>query len=242
MLGRFARNLICFALMVALVITISSPVLATGDEPESPDNPVLLIHGFADASWTPWWDVLEGYLKNDGYSDDQIHVMKLGQLLTTIDSPEEYAKEVCQKLASISSDHDGNKVDIISHSMGGLDARWCIEKRGGDFFVDDLVTVATPHQGTLVAYLGALTPGGRDMIPGSDFLTTLNSGALAEGVEYTAVWGSLDEAVVPNENAELPPHMTWSTESRSFKAGPYTHLAMVALKDVYDQYYPYLED
>jgi triacylglycerol lipase len=160
----------------------------------------------------------------------------------TVDSPENYAKKVCQKLTDISSDHDGSKVDIISHSMGGLDSRWCIEKRGGDFFVDDLITVATPHQGTIVAYLGTITPGGRDMVPGSDFLTDLNSGALSSNVEYTSVWGGLDEAVTPNENAELPPHMTWNAETRSFKAGLYTHLAMVALKDVYNQYYPYLED
>jgi triacylglycerol lipase len=220
-----------------------TPIQAAGNNPSpgSTDQPVLLVHGFADSSLTPWWDVLEGYLKDEGFTDNQIYVLNLGNLLTTIKSPEAYAGEVCNKLSDISVDHGGSKVDIIAHSMGGLDSRVCIEQQDGSYYTDDLITLATPHQGTNIALLGIITPGGRDMVPGSPFLDSLNSGSLSDEVEYTAVWGTLDEAMAPDENAKLPSHMTWSTESRNIKAGPYGHISLVFVREVFNDYVMYLD-
>ncbi len=47
------------------------------------------------------------------------------------------------------------KVNIIAHSMGGLDARYAIAKLGLADRVVSLVTIGTPHLGTPVADLGA---------------------------------------------------------------------------------------
>ncbi|MBI2611397.1 hypothetical protein HYW54_01480 [Candidatus Gottesmanbacteria bacterium] len=44
------------------------------------------------------------------------------------------------------------KVDIVSHSLGGLVARSYILQNGEDHNVDKLVTMGTPHQGTVLAY------------------------------------------------------------------------------------------
>ncbi|MFB6347739.1 MAG: esterase/lipase family protein [bacterium] len=233
------------ALLLALALVSSgTPVNAMGDNPQpgSTDQPVLLVHGFADAHWTPWWDLQENYLEDVGYTDGQIYVMNLGDIpLTTVGGVEGYAEKVCSKLEDVSVNHGGKQVDVIAHSMGGLDTRWCAEKQKGQYYLDDLITVATPHQGTVVALLGTITPAGRDMVPGSSFLNELNTGALSDAVEYTAVWGTLDEAVTPNENAKLPEHMTWSTETRNIKAGPYGHLTLITLRDVFNQYVPYLD-
>jgi triacylglycerol lipase len=46
------------------------------------------------------------------------------------------------------------RVNLIAHSMGGLDARWWIGRLGGHARVASLVTVATPHRGTAVADWG----------------------------------------------------------------------------------------
>lgn len=47
------------------------------------------------------------------------------------------------------------KVNIIAHSMGGLDVRYAIAKLGLHDRVASLVTIGTPHLGTPVADLGA---------------------------------------------------------------------------------------
>ena len=44
------------------------------------------------------------------------------------------------------------KVDIVGHSMGGLVGRAYVEKEKGGNKADKLMTVGTPHQGTLLAY------------------------------------------------------------------------------------------
>ncbi|MEE9515433.1 MAG: hypothetical protein V3V54_05315 [Candidatus Brocadiales bacterium] len=46
------------------------------------------------------------------------------------------------------------KVNIISHSMGGLDSRYAISKLGLHEKVASLITIATPHHGTPVADWG----------------------------------------------------------------------------------------
>ena len=43
------------------------------------------------------------------------------------------------------------RVNLIAHSMGGLDARWYVGKLGGHEKVASLVTISTPHRGTHLA-------------------------------------------------------------------------------------------
>lgn len=242
--SRVATFVLFFTIGSLFLVTSLPGLHAAGNDPSptNTDDPVLMVHGFADVSGMPWWNILEGYLEDEGYTNDQLYRLNLGDIpLTTVKSPEKYAEKVCSKIEDISVEHGGSSVDIIGHSMGGLDSRWCIEQQGGDYYVDDLITIATPHQGTYVAILGAITPAGRDMIPGSPFLNDLNGDKLNSNVEYTAVWGTLDEAMLPNTNAKLPPHMTWSTETRNIKAGPYGHISLVLFRSVFNQYVMYLD-
>src|SRR6185369_6230360 len=53
------------------------------------------------------------------------------------------------------------KVNILAHSMGGLDARFAIARLGLADRVASLTTVATPHRGTALADLGKGLVGGR---------------------------------------------------------------------------------
>jgi triacylglycerol lipase len=48
-----------------------------------------------------------------------------------------------------------SRVNVIAHSMGGLDARYAISRLGLHERVASLVTIATPHWGTPLADLGA---------------------------------------------------------------------------------------
>lgn len=42
----------------------------------------------------------------------------------------------------------GERVIVIGHSQGGLDARWAISRGGGDGLIHQLLTLSTPHHGT----------------------------------------------------------------------------------------------
>ncbi len=50
------------------------------------------------------------------------------------------------------------KVNIIAHSMGGLDARYAISRLGLHTRVAALITIGTPHRGTPIADLGTRLP------------------------------------------------------------------------------------
>ena len=226
----------------ATALGVSTVGTAAADDGPPGDEPVLLVNGYADTEDTPWWDVLESYFREVGYTTENVHRADLGDVPgTTVDSPTEYAEVVADRLAAIGDEH-GSEVDVVAHSMGGLDSRWAIEKLDAAQYVDDLVTLGTPHQGTYVAYLGALTDGGRDMIPGSDFLTELNDGTLAEGVDYLALWSSADELIAPDEYAALPDSVAASVDvAHSENSGYQEHIQLVSDRDVFEQYYRFLD-
>ncbi len=143
-----------------------------------------------------------------------------------LDIPRTDAEDIAEDIEDIRESHGNKKVDIIAHSMGGLDARWYIEKLGGSEHVDKLITLGTPHNGTYLAYLGLFTSGGRDMIPGSDFLEELNEGPLPEEVDYTSVWSNGDYAVIPSERAKLE-------GAKNVNPGFFTHIMLIWSGEVF---------
>lgn len=109
---------------------------------------------------------------------------------------------------------------LIGHSMGGLVARQMTESAAKDplaldpSFIQQLITIGTPHQGSNWASLPPLSAmftsdgmdtddmlsvilhrpssqGVRDMIPGSPFLQSLNSRDRRDDVRYTAIIGTV---------------------------------------------------
>jgi len=189
-------------------------------------NPVLLVHGYMDTPLTPWWNIVEKRLSNAGYESESIKRLNLsGSKIPgkTIHSPRLYAKNLKN---FVDSEFSGMKFDIIGHSMGGLVSRWFIEKLNGFENVNKLITIGTPHYGTEITKLGSFTPGGRDMIPGSDFLEELNSGDLAEGVEYYSVWSKGDYAILPSYRAKLE-------GAKNINPGFYPHVMLVWSGDVF---------
>jgi triacylglycerol lipase len=126
--------------------------------------------------------------------------------------------------------------------MGGLVARWCVEKLGGDQYVDDIVTLATPHQGTVTSFVMYRTPACQAMAPGSGFLKALSNGTLAEGVEYTAIYALLDEIVTPTSYAMIPgPEIESVARVRNIEAGFVEHIACAILTSVLDKWKVYLD-
>ncbi|GIV15736.1 MAG: hypothetical protein KatS3mg022_1171 [Armatimonadota bacterium] len=88
---------------------------------------------------------------------------------------------------------DTTRIDIYGHSMGGLVARWALEKGGASRYVERLYTMGTPHLGVpiddpgnlpgnwlvvldnIIAFVSELnTDGVKDLLENSEFLRNLN--------------------------------------------------------------------
>ncbi|MDQ3248920.1 MAG: alpha/beta fold hydrolase [Chloroflexota bacterium] len=96
-------------------------------------------------------------------------------------------------------------INLVGFSMGGLICRTYVQKLGGANRTHRLVTVATPHQGTWLAYLYNNRPACLQMRPGSAFLADLNSDltALAQ-VQFSSIWTPLDLTIMPANSSRLP--------------------------------------
>ena len=83
-------------------------------------------------------------------------------------------------------------------SLGGLVARYYLEILGGTARCRGLITVSTPHAGTLTAYLIG-GQGARDLRPFSPFLRTLwrDEPRLA-ALPLTSVWNPADLVIFPS--------------------------------------------
>lgn len=90
----------------------------------------------------------------------------------------------------------GAPVDMVGYSMGGLVARYLIEKAGWAGRVGTLVMLGTPNHGTFEAWVPGTVGGfgrwnatGGDMRPGSPFLRTMDPFE-PPGERYVAIGGA----------------------------------------------------
>jgi hypothetical protein len=121
--------------------------------------------------------------------------------------------------------------------MGGLDSRWYVEQLDGDELVDTVVTLGTPHHGTLLSRWAFFTPGGRDMTMSSDLIRTLKNDGVADGVEYVAGWSTSDELVKPERSAKLPSQRGNVT---NVNLGPMSHFEIQWRRSAFDKFAGYL--
>lgn len=96
---------------------------------------------------------------------------------------------------------------IVAHSMGGLAVRAWLRRHGGLAAlsrVHRIVTLGTPHTGTLLARFG-VSSNTRQMGFGSPWLTTL-AGVETREVQarFTCVYSNCDNIVFPTSTATLP--------------------------------------
>jgi len=167
---------------------------------ESAKQPVVLVHGWGgsmlgDVSVYVNWVYIYEKLKSDGFDVYRVTLSEGG-----LQDVKKSAAELQAFIADVRSKTGAARVDVVCHSEGGLVARYFIKNLGGAQFVDDLVTISTPHRGTIVATIG---PGeaSRQMEVGNSFLQELNGGdALPGDVSYTALFSHGDEVVVPGKN------------------------------------------
>jgi pimeloyl-ACP methyl ester carboxylesterase len=134
-------------------------------------RPVVMVHGIrsSGATWAPWvarFDALG--LLNSNRLD-----------LGAYESISANAGKIAAEIADVRSRWGVEKVNLIGHSKGGLDARHYVEKASD---VEQLIQLGTPNAGTLVAdaaQAGTLLLSG---IAGTALINTL---AAPAGVQLT---------------------------------------------------------
>jgi triacylglycerol lipase len=117
--------------------------------------PVMFTHGMFGFA-----DIGIGSLKQCYFKGIPEHLQKLGVKVYRARVPP--ASSIAKRaavLADIIRDVKEKKVNIIAHSMGGLDARYAISKLHVSKRVASLTTIGTPHRGTPVADAGTQVLG-----------------------------------------------------------------------------------
>ncbi len=158
-------------------------------------RPVILVHGIYSSSGD--MTRLARHLEREGRE-----VFALD--LTPADGQCALDELAGQLDAFIGAKVPRGKFDLVGFSMGGLVSRYYMQRLGGVERVDHFVTLAAPHQGTVMASLGQKT-GIRQMQRRSPFLRDLERDQdRLKQVKFTSFYTPLDLVVVPAESAELP--------------------------------------
>ncbi|MEU6081469.1 triacylglycerol lipase [Streptomyces sp. NPDC047108] len=192
------RGRTCSVVAAALALVLTPLAAAPSAHADEPD-PVLFVHGYKGGAWN-WFDMKSDF-EDAGYPADRLEAMSYDVFQSNVTTAEEIKAEVDALRARTGAD----KVDIVTHSMGGLGSRYYIKFLGGDQYVDDWVSLGGPNHGTSIAGLcsWAITSC-KEMKADSDFLTELNSGDETPGdVNYGAFWSHCDEIINPDESTIL---------------------------------------
>ena len=161
------------------------------------ERPVLLLYGFLGTRRV--FDVLERRLRRDGFG---VWSINLGGLFDSFNTRgiDECAEKVREKVERLYARFPNlGPLSIIGHSKGGLIGRYYVKRLGGDRRVKNLITLATPHNGTPTAYVGCATVGmiARSvwqMTPMSPFIRRLKIGAFPRHVRFSSIYSKQDGA------------------------------------------------
>jgi triacylglycerol lipase len=116
------------------------------DSPYRLKNPIVLVHGLGAKSRMgplPYFRTLPQWLRRHGN-----HVFIAD--LTAWHSVEWRAREL---KAQIEAQFPTGQVNLVGHSMGGLDARWLTSRMDFSHRISSVTTIGTPHRGTMLGDL-----------------------------------------------------------------------------------------
>ena len=159
--------------------------------------PIILVHG---------------YFANRGYFRALVHGLEsrgvapvfTPNLSSTFASIERYAAELHAEIERVVAGTRAPQVIVIAHSMGGLGARAYLCAHGSRR-VRKLITLASPHHGTVHARFGT-GDNARQMLRGSRFLEELREREGESGPQcaVTSIYSPHDNLVAPQETSVLP--------------------------------------
>jgi pimeloyl-ACP methyl ester carboxylesterase len=111
--------------------------------------PILLVHGYMVIDPNGTWYTMKDWLTDDGYDVYEIDLEPW--IIPANGNIVSYAEKLSNKTSYIIDKTKSAKVDIISHSMGGLVSRW-YSRFGYQNNVRKLIMLGTPNHGSELFY------------------------------------------------------------------------------------------
>ena len=183
--------------------------------------PLLLVHGigFRDLRYFNYWGRIPRELKRNGAVIYYGNQEALGTIAYN-------AEDIRKRILQIREETGAEKVNIIAHSKGGLDARCAITTLGMSPYVASLTTMNTPHRGCrLVDYACRLPEGFYRFVAGCFDRTFARFGDKAPDF-YTATHQFATEASVRfNENTPDMPGVYYQSYTSKMR-NPFSHLLL----------------
>jgi len=168
--------------------------LVIGDV-EAAGTPILLVHGMVDNRSI--FTLLRRGLRRRGFG----RVVSINYSPWTTDV-RVAAAELAQEVEALVVETGYERIHVVAHSLGGLIARYYVTRLGGDARVHTLVTLGSPHGGTVNAYAWP-SKLCRQLRPGSGLMRELGAAVPSCQTRFVAYWSDLDEMVFPQRNARL---------------------------------------
>ncbi len=168
--------------------------LLTGD-PRAAGTPILLLHGMIGNRSS--FVVLRRLLRRRGF-----HCLVAVNYQVLTHDVRSAAGLLAGKVTALCEATGCERIHIVAHSLGGVIARYYVQRLAGDARVHTLVTLGSPHQGTTAAGL-VPHPVCRQLRPGSDLLNELDQPAPACRTRFVAFWSDLDLLMLPKQAAQV---------------------------------------
>lgn len=162
---------------------------------EAAGTPILLVHGLVDNRSI--FTVLRRQLRRRGFG----RVWTMNYRIWTADV-RAAAHQLAGSVDAIREQTGYERIHVIGHSMGGLVARYYVQRLGGDAHVHTLVTLGTPHGGTRTARgfpLGVC----RQLTPGSEVIAELAEPATGNQTRFVCFWSDIDALISPKQAARM---------------------------------------
>lgn len=158
-------------------------------------TPILLLHGMIGNRSS--FVVLRRALRRRGFQ----RVVTVNYQVVTQDI-RQAAAELGRSIEVLCEASGHDQVHVVGHSLGGIIARYYVQRLGGDARVHTLVTLGSPHQGTRPA---GLVPHavGRQVRPESDLIKELRQPAPGCATRFLAFWCDLDALMIPKRAARI---------------------------------------
>ena len=168
-------------------------------------RPVVMVHGFL-SNWETWQAYLgsQGYLATlglrgfavgDGQAPGVLNTGSPSNPAGKTNSIAQNAEILGQYLAAVQQQTGAEKVDLLVHSMGGMIARYYLDRVMSNDNVAQVIFLGTPMAGSACVYplasLGYLLPASLEILP--DYMTNIFNQQIVhrQGVPFHMVAGTL---------------------------------------------------
>ena len=134
-------NMLLLVVPVIFTLTITLVIPSVDGQTEDP-LPVLLIHGYYEGPevWEAWLNELQ----NDGITAEAVEFELDDQCGTSAS----HAQELVEIVNRFQDDTQADKINIVAHSKGGLDARLYLANDLSNTDIANLIMIGTPNHGS----------------------------------------------------------------------------------------------